>query len=40
MQLPDGARLLAEYFCPNAMFSIDDHILAQGHPNFLGTLRT
>ncbi len=36
MELPDGARLLASSdFCPNAMFSIDDHILAlQGHPEF------
>lgn len=36
MRLPDGAVLLAENdFCPNAAFTIGDHILAiQGHPEF------
>ena len=35
-ELPDGAELLAtSEFCANAMFRIDDHILAfQGHPEF------
>jgi GMP synthase-like glutamine amidotransferase len=35
-ELPVGAQLLAaSEFCPNAMFVIDDHILAlQGHPEF------
>lgn len=35
-ELPAGAALLAQSdFCPNAMFAIDDHILAlQGHPEF------
>jgi len=34
--LPEGAELLATSdFCPNAMFSVDKHILAmQGHPEF------
>lgn len=34
--LPAGAELLAtSSFCPNAMFSIDEHILTfQGHPEF------
>ena len=34
--LPPGSQLLAtSEFCPNAMFVIDDHILAlQGHPEF------
>ncbi|MCC5888585.1 MAG: GMP synthase [Gammaproteobacteria bacterium] len=36
MRLPEGAALLAENdFCPNAAFTIGDHILAiQGHPEF------
>ena len=35
--LPVGATLLASSeFCPNAMFTIADHVLAlQGHPEFL-----
>jgi len=35
-RLPEGAVLLAENdFCPNAAFTIGDHILAiQGHPEF------
>lgn len=35
-RLPEGAALLAENdFCPNAAFTIGDHILAiQGHPEF------
>ena len=34
--LPDGAELLAtSEFCPNAMYTIGDHVLAfQGHPEF------
>ena len=36
MKLPEGAKLLAASdFCPNAMYSIEDHIFAlQGHPEF------
>ncbi len=35
-RLPEGANLLAENdFCPNAAFTVGDHILAiQGHPEF------
>jgi len=35
--LPESARLLASSeFCPNAMFTIADHVFAlQGHPEFL-----
>ena len=35
--LPEGATLLASSeFCPNAMFTIADHVFAlQGHPEFL-----
>lgn len=38
-RLPDGAMLLAENdFCPNAAFTMGDHILAiQGHPEFAKT---
>jgi len=36
VDLPDGAVLLAgSSFCPNSLYTIEDHILAmQGHPEF------
>jgi GMP synthase-like glutamine amidotransferase len=37
VRLPEGAELLASNdFCPNSMYSIDDHVFCmQGHPEFL-----
>ena len=36
-RLPEGAKLLATNdFCPNAAYTVDDHILCiQGHPEFI-----
>lgn len=38
-KLPENAELLAtDTFCPNEMYSIDDHVLClQGHPEFTKT---